>query len=313
MDNIRNPFAPGAGTPPPALVGREDTLNSARTTLARIKERKSAKSFLLVGLRGVGKTVLLNRFQEIAEATGYKTALVEASETKHLPALIVPPLRKILLSLDRAENVSEHVRRCLRVLRSFATSFKLQYGEFGLSIDPEIGCADSGDLETDLTELLLAVGEAALARGIPVSIMIDEMQYLEAKELSALIMAIHRVCQKQFPLLLMGAGLPQLIGLTGKTKSYAERLFDFPRIGQLQRADARNALLQPARREGEQFSVPALDAILDVTECYPYFLQEWGYHTWNAANTSPISVAAVQAAKSSCHQTPRREFLSGEI
>jgi hypothetical protein len=297
MDNIKNPFAPGAGTPPPALVGREDVLGAANVTLERIKEGRAAKSLLLIGLRGVGKTVLLNRFQEKAESLGYKTALIEASDTRHLPALIVPPLRKLLLTLDRAENVTEHVKRCLRVLRSFAASFKLQYGEVGLSIDPEIGCADSGDLETDLTELLVTVGEAARARGKPVSIMIDEMQYLEQRELSALIMAIHKICQKQLPLVLMGAGLPQLVGITGKTKSYAERLFDFPRIAQLQGNDARNALLQPVRREGEQFSVPALDLILEVTQGYPYFLQEWGYHTWNVANSSPISPAAVHAAK----------------
>lgn len=296
MDPVRNPFAPGAGTPPPALVGRESILDTARTTLARLRDGRSAKSVLLVGLRGVGKTVLLNRFEEIAANNGYKSSLIEASDTKRLPALIVPPLRKILMSLDRSENVCEHVKRCWRTLRSFAGSFKLTWGELGLSVDPEIGSADSGDLETDLSELFLAVGEAARARSTPVTIMIDELQYLEVKELSALIMAIHRINQKQLPLVLMGAGLPQLMGLAGKTKSYAERLFDFPRVAQLSRADAKEALLKPVRKEGEQFSVPALDAILDVTECYPYFIQEWGYHTWNVANTSPISAAAVHAA-----------------
>ena len=296
MDILRNPFAPGAGTPPPALVGRETVIESARVTLGRLKQGRAAKSLILVGLRGVGKTVLLNRFQEMADNDGYKTTLIEASDTKRLPALIVPSLKKILLSLDRAENVSEHVRRCMRVLRSFASSFKLSWGEFGVGVDPEVGSADSGDLETDLSELLLAVGEAAHARGAPVSIMIDEMQYLDPKELSALIMAIHKICQKQLPLVLMGAGLPQLVGITGKTKSYAERLFDFPRVAQLNKTDAKDALLKPVRKEGEQFSVPALDAILEVTECYPYFIQEWGYHTWNVANSSPISAAAVHAA-----------------
>lgn len=293
MDKVTNPFAPGAGTPPPELVGRQETLENARTSFARIKVGRPAKSFLLVGLRGVGKTVLLNRFQEIAEADGFKTFLVEAPDAKRLPALLVPALRKILLSLDRSENISEHVRQCWRVLKSFAQSFKIEYGDVGLSIESQIGSADSGDLETDLTDLFLVVGEAAKARGTPVAIMIDEMQYLDVKELSALIMAIHKVCQKQLPLMLVGAGLPQLVGLTGKTKSYAERLFDFPKIGQLGKKDAQDALQRPVRRENVQFAIPALDEILRVTEGYPYFLQEWGYHTWNVSNGSPISIGAV--------------------
>lgn len=297
MDRIANPFAPGAGTPPPELVGREDVLENARVSFSRIKNGRASKSFLLVGLRGVGKTVLLNRFQEIAEADGFKTFLVEAPDTKRLPALLVPALRKILLSLDRTENISEHVRRCWSVLKSFARSFKIEYGDVGLSINQEIGVADSGDLETDLTDLFVVIGEAAKARGHPVAILIDEMQYLETRELSALIMAIHKVCQKQLPLVLVGAGLPQLVGLTGKTKSYAERLFDFPKIGQLGSRDAQNALQRPVRRENVQFAVPALDEILQLTEGYPYFLQEWGYHTWNVSNGSPISVAAVKAAE----------------
>jgi hypothetical protein len=297
MDKIANPFAPGAGTPPPALVGREEVLENAKVSFARVKTGRAAKSFLLIGLRGVGKTVLLNRFQEIAEADGYKTILIEAPDTKRLPTLLVPALKKILLGLDRLENVSEHVKNGWRSLQSFAKSFKVEYGDFGVKFDPQIGVADSGDLETDLTDVLVTVGEAARARGIPVAIMIDEMQYLELKELSALIMAIHKVCQKQLPLMLVGAGLPQLVGLAGKTKSYAERLFSFPEIGKLGVKDAQNALIQPVRKENVQFAVPALDEILRLTEGYPYFLQEWGFHSWNVANGSPISLAAVKAAE----------------
>ncbi len=298
MDRVRNPFAPGAGTPPPALVGREEVLENARVTLARIKEGRSAKSFLLIGLRGVGKTVLLNRIQEMAEDAKYKAIFIEAPENKRLPALLTPALRQVLLSLDRIENVNEHVKRGLRVLKSFVGAFKLSMGDFDLAldIDPEKGTADSGDLEVDLPELLIAVAYAAEARGTPVTILIDEMQYLNENELSALIMAIHKVAQKKLPLLLIGAGLPQLVGLTGKSKSYAERLFDFPKIDKLLPQDAKNALQTPVRNESVSFSASALNEIISLTQGYPYFLQEWGYHTWNIADASPISLDAVKAA-----------------
>lgn len=300
MDRVKNPFAPGAGTPPPALVGREEVLENARVTLARVQEQRSAKSFLPIGLRGVGKTVLLNRFQEFAEETGYKAIFLEAPENKRLPALLVPALRQVLIGLDRSKAVNEHVKRGLRVLKSFAGAFKLSLGDFdlGLDLDPEIGQADSGNLENDLPELLLAVAQAGKARGVPVAILIDEMQYLNEDELSALIMSVHKIAQKQLPLLLIGAGLPQLVGLTGKSKSYAERLFDFPRIDRLAAPDARNALVEPARREQVEFENAALNEIVRVTQGYPYFLQEWGYHTWNFAEASPISLGATRAAHS---------------
>jgi hypothetical protein len=244
MDPIRNPFAPGAGTPPPALVGREEILKNAEIAFARVREKRPAKSFLLIGLRGVGKTVLLNRLEGLAEHIGYRALSIEAPENKRLPALLIPPLRQLLFLLDRHENLSERVKRALRILKSFAKSVKFKVGDvdIGIDIDPESGSADSGDLEADLPVLMVAVAEAAQARGLPVAIFIDEMQYLTESELSALIMAIHRIVQQQLPFLLVGAGLPQLVGLTGKSKSYAERLFDFPEVGALRVADAREAL-----------------------------------------------------------------------
>ena len=297
MDPVRNPFAPGAGTPPPELAGRGDIIGRAETTFARVRESRPSKSFLFVGLRGVGKTVLLNKMHEIAQAQGYKAVFIEATEDKALPALLYPYLRQLLLNLDRMEQLNEHVKRGLRVLRSFANSVKVKYEgiEVGLDIDPETGAADSGDLEADLPELMLAVAEAAASRKIPVALIVDEMQYLSEIELSALITAIHRINQKQLPLILVGAGLPQLVGLTGKAKSYAERLFDFPRVGALATLDAQNALQGPARREGCEFTNDALEEILRVTEGYPYFLQEWGYHAWNMAVSSPIKIGTVQS------------------
>jgi len=298
MDKLKNPFAPGAGTAPPELVGRSDVLDEAKLTFGRVKLERAARSFLLVGLRGVGKTVLLNRLQEMAAAENYKSISIEAPEGRRLPDLLIPKLRQLLLSLDRMQGVNDKVKRALGVLRSFGSAFKVKYGEveFGIGVDPEVGTADSGDLELDLPELLLTIGEAGKARDIPVAIFIDEMQYLTEQELSAIILSIHQVSQKRLPLLLIGAGLPQLVGLVGKSKSYAERLFEFPRIGALKAFDAKNALSIPVQKEGVSFDSAALDEIYRLTKGYPYFLQEWGYYTWNIATRSPITLGVVKSA-----------------
>ena len=298
MDEIRNPFSPGAGTPPPELAGRNVILDRVKILLARVREGRPEKSVLLVGLRGVGKTVLLNELEILAEQAGYKTILVEAHDSKSLSALLAPPLRKLLLSLDRMSNVSDKARRGLRVLKGFVNGVKLTVGdlEIGLDIEAEAGTADSGDLEADLPELFISVAEAAQDRKIPVAILLDEIQYLSAKELSALIMAMHKMAQKRLPLVLIGAGLPVLPGLAGESKSYAERLFDFPEVGPLQAVDAWHALRDPAQDEGADFTDEALDEIVRLTQGYPYFLQEWGYQSWNHAPHSPIQLADVQRA-----------------
>lgn len=298
MDPLHNPFSPGAGSPPPELAGRQQLLDQATLTLARIKAGRSAKSFFLIGLRGVGKTVLLNRIEAKAEAAGYLTVLVEAHERKPLPALLAPALRQTLFALDRMANLSEKAKRSLRVLKSFLSSIKLkvQEVEVGLDIDPERGVADSGDLEADLPELFVAIGEAAQDRGVGVAILIDELQYLSEDELSALIMAVHRISQKQLPVVVIGAGLPQLVALAGKSKSYAERLFAYPEVGPLSAADAAAALQEPAQTEGATFTDEAIADVVRVTQGYPYFLQEWGYQAWNLASASPIDAQAVEQA-----------------
>src|SRR5215469_1738681 len=251
MDPLENPFSPGAGSPPPELVGRDVILKDARIALHRLKAGRSAKSMILVGLRGVGKTVLLNRIQSIAEDDGYRALFVEAHESKPLPALLIPSLRQVLFSLDTLENVSEKVKRGFRVLRSFMVGLtaKAKVGdlELELGVRPETGTADSGDLEADLSELFVAVAEAAADRERAVALCIDELQYLSDEELSALIMALHRVAQKSLPLVMVGAGLPQIIGLAGKSKSYAERLFDYPAVGALAPKEAGTPRQPPVR------------------------------------------------------------------
>lgn len=298
MDPIANPFSPGAGSPPPELVGRDAILSQTKVLLGRTKQRRPEKSVLLTGLRGVGKTVLLNEMDRLAQADGYRTILVEAHEDKALGALLAPHLRKLLFDLDRVAGMGDKAKRGLAVLKSFIGAVKVTVAdvEFGLDIEPERGTADSGDIEVDFPNLLVAVAEAAEERQTPVAILLDEIQYLKSTELSALIMAMHRMQQRQLPLVLLGAGLPILPGLAGDSKSYAERLFSFPDLGPLSRPDAYKALRDPVKAAGVAIEDDALAEIFRLTEGYPYFLQEWGYQSWNRAAASPITLQIVKEA-----------------
>lgn len=252
----------------------------------------------MVGLRGVGKTVLLNRMKAIASEEGFETAFIEAHEGKTLPELLVPSLRSCLYKLSTLENAKDKARRGIRVLKSFLSALKVSMSdiEFGISVDPETGSADSGDLEADLPELMLAVGEAAKAAGKPLAILLDELQYLSEAEFSALIMSVHRINQDQLPVALIGAGLPQILALAGNSKSYAERLFRYPEIGALNREDAIAAIVNPAKEEGVHMEDAAVEQILTVTERYPYFLQQWAYESWNIADGEIITEATVALA-----------------
>ncbi len=296
MDPRNNPYVPGAGTPPPELAGRHEVLERAEIALTRVQRGRPSKSLIVVGLRGVGKTVLLVRFQRQAEALGYQATLIEAHEGKQLPELLVPALRRILLGLSISAAAGDKGRRALRVLRSFMGSVKITWNDLELGIEPLAGTADSRDLEHDLADLFIAVGEAAAERGTAVALCIDEMQYLSEAEFSALIMATHKVSQLQLPLIVVGAGLPQIVGLAGQSKSYAERLFDYPRVGALAENDARQALSQPAADMGVQFEPEALQQLVAVTRGYPYFLQQWGYEVWNVADSNLITCRDVDQA-----------------
>lgn len=298
MDKIRNPFSPGAGSPPPELAGREGIFEQARVLLGRVRSRRPEKSILMTGLRGVGKTVLLNEIERMAQRDGYRTISVEAHEGKHLALLLAPQLRRLLFELDRIAGAGDKVRRGIAVLKSFVGAIKVSVGEveIGLDIEPEPGSADSGDLEVDLPDLFAAVAEAAEERQTAVAVFIDEIQYFSPPELSALIMAMHKMQQRQLPLALLGAGLPILPGLAGESKSYAERLFSFPDIGPLAEADAAKALRDPIRAAGEEIDADALREIFGLTKGYPYFIQEWGYQAWNHAAASPITVQIIHEA-----------------
>ncbi|MDA8137947.1 MAG: ATP-binding protein [Desulfobacteraceae bacterium] len=311
MDKIKNPFSPGAGSPPPELAGRDAILEQARVLFGRIKEKRPEKSILMTGLRGVGKTVLLNEMEQMAIHNGYRTILLEAHEDKKLSLLIIPELRRLLFGLDRIAGAGDKVRRGISVLKSFIGGVKLSVGEveFGLDIDAERGSADSGDLETDLPNLFAAVAEAAEERRTCIAILIDEIQYLNSSELSALIMAMHKMQQKQYPLLLVGAGLPILPGMAGESKSYAERLFNFPDIGPLSKEESARAIREPIESAGEKIHEQALIDIFHLTNGYPYFLQEWGYQAWNHAKFSPITTLIIKEATSMVEQRLDENFF----
>jgi hypothetical protein len=311
MDPIKNPFSPGAGSPPPELVGRDAILEQARILLGRVREKRSEKSFLVTGLRGVGKTVLLNEMERLAGEAGYRTILIEAQEAKKLPALLAPPLRRLLFDLDRMAGMGDKAKRGLAALKGFVGSIKVTAGdiELGLDIDAERGIADSGDLEADLPDLLTAVAEAADERRTGIAILIDEVQYLSVIELSALIMGMHRMQQRRLPLVLVGAGLPVLPALAGESKSYAERLFSFPDLGPLSEQDAAKAIRDPLRATGVEIEAEALREIYRLTQGYPYFLQEWGYQSWNRAAASPISMGVVRSATSTVIERLDQNFF----
>jgi hypothetical protein len=311
MDPIKNPFSPGAGSPPPELVGRAPILEQSRILLGRTRIGKPEKSLLLTGLRGVGKTVLLNEIRRMARTDGCYTAFIEAHEDKPLAPLIASQLKTLFFELNRIAHTGDRVKRGLRVLRSFLGGLKLSMGDFelGLDIDPETGAADSGDIEMDLPNLFEAAGEAARERESVIALFIDEIQYFSRKELGALIMAMHRIQQNQLPVVLVGAGLPVLPGLAGESKSYAERLFSFPDVGALSEEDSARAISEPAQAAGVIVEPDALAEIYRLTRGYPYFIQEWGYQTWNLGERSPITPSVVQSATAAVIPRLDRNFF----
>ena len=298
MDPRTNPYAPGAGTPPPELAGRDELREEAAIALDRIRAGLAAKSLMIVGLRGTGKTVLLNRIARDAETRGFTTLFLEAPENLSLPGLLAPALRAALLKMSRSRAAGDAAKRALRALAGFVRSMKVSYADIAFEVDlgSEPGLADSGDLQHDLSELLQSCGEAARASETTLTLAIDELQYVDNDQLGALIAALHRAAQLQLPVTLVGAGLPQLTVLTGRAKSYAERLFRFVEIGPLDEDAAALAIEEPAHRLGVSYTPDAVGAILRRTQSYPYFLQEWGKHCWDCAEDSPVEVDDIESA-----------------
>lgn len=311
MNPVDNPFAPGAGSPPPELAGRDLIREQMTVSIKRLRKGRPAKSMMLVGLRGVGKTVLLDQMMKDASADGVVTIRIEAPEGRSLPALLAPQLRLGLLKLSKVAAATDAAVRGLRALAGFASKLKVTFNdiEVGLDYDAEPGLADNGDLEGDLTALLEQVGRAAAAAATLVAIYIDELQYVEEPQLAALISALHRCAQLQLPITVVGAGLPQLRGRMGEAKSYAERLFEFASIGPLLPQEAKEAIEKPIEQEGVKIDADAVGQIIAYTRGYPYFVQEWGKHAWDIAAQSPITLADVNAASTEAIATLDESFF----
>ena len=291
MDPRLNPYSPGAGNPPPEFSGRDQIVEQADIALDRIKVGRPARGFILYGLRGVGKTVLLNKIALEAEAKNLFVVRIESPEDRSLPAILIPTIRSTLLKISKGEALKNKLAKAMRAIGGFANALKIKYSdiEVGLNFEKEAGVADSGDLELDLVDLLTTVGEAAAENGTAIVIAIDDLQYVPEEQLAALITALHRVSQKQLPVTMVAAGLPQLLGQMGRAKSYAERLFEFIPVDKLDDTSAKNALCKPAIQENAAYNDDAIQEILRQTQGYPYFLQEWGKHSWNIAERSPIT------------------------
>ena len=308
MSPLDNPFAPGAGTPPPELAGRDELLDAIHIATERTRRRNSARSVLLLGLRGVGKTVLLDRVHDEAQGAGLATVMLEVTDRNSLPALLAAELHPVLLRLSRQQRVHDLAVRALRVLAGFVSGLKLKYGDFELAIDAPVepGVADSGNLELDLTALFEALGAAASASDTALVVIVDEMQYVPKAELSALSAALHRAAQRRLPILLAAAGLPQLRGRVAEAKTYAERLFEFREVGPLDEKASGDAVAKPIRARNADIAPDALQTIVEETRGYPYFLQEWGKHAWDVAERSPIDSGDVGRASTEVRRAASR-------
>ena len=300
MDSIRNPYTPNAGATPEIVAGRAEYVRAFGVLLERLRRGRTEQSMILTGLRGVGKTVLLNEFAEQARAAKWEVVEVEASkhEDAHFRQLFASLLRSALLQISPRKRWNDRARRAAEVLTSFALSVNPE-GTWTMTWDvaPAEGLADHGDLAMDLTDVLVAVGEAAQDSGRGIAILVDEVQFLQSRQLEALIQALHKTVQRRLPVTFVGAGLPQIAELAGDAKSYAERLFRFPMVDSLAETDARDALTTPAEREGARFTEDAVSLALEITKGYPYFIQELGYQVWEIAEGPTITAEDIDTAR----------------
>ncbi|MGF6401606.1 type II secretory pathway predicted ATPase ExeA [Pseudomonas frederiksbergensis] len=299
MNPISNPYMPGAGLPPPVLAGREALRERVRIGMARLRVGRSAKSVLMVGLHGVGKTVLLEQMRLDAEGEGVHTLWIDDPEQRSLPPVLAPQLRLVLLHLSQIEAAQDTAQRALSALAGFTQALEGPLNDrlIDLDFDTEAaGLAEHGHLEGGFTTLLEHAGLAAKQASSALVLFIDEFHCIEAAQLSGLIVVLQRCAQSRLPIMVVGAGLPQLRARVGNAKAYAERLFDYPAIGPLSEVEAAQAIVQPAAEEGVAFDAEAVDLIVEKTRGYPFFLQAWASHAWDAASTSPISLADVERA-----------------
>ena len=300
MDPIRNPYAPGAGQRPPELAGRDDQLRAFNVVLERIARSKPERSIVLTGLRGVGKTVLLNALRSAAVRAHWGTGKLEARPDQRLRRPISAALHIAVRELGHPQG--DEVDHVLGVIKAFAQREAAPNARIrdrwspGIDVAAVSGRADSGDIEIDLVELLTDVGGLAADVGRGVAIFVDEMQDLGPEDVSAVCAACHEISQSGLPLIVVGAGLPHLPAVLSASKSYSERLFKYSRIDRLDRMAADLALQLPAKGEGAEFRQDALEAMYAATGGYPYFIQAYGKVAWDSAPSSPITAEDIRVA-----------------
>ncbi|AZZ56289.1 ATP-binding protein [Rathayibacter iranicus] len=300
MDAVDNPYTPNAGARPEILIGRDEQTEAFRTLLRRLRRGRTDQSMIITGLRGVGKTVLLNSFRSIAQEENWE--VIEFEAVKHgegqFRQVIASQLKAALLRLSPRARWSDRGRNAAAALSAFAVSVGADGAwSIGWDVPPAEGLADHRDLGLDLTDVLVAVGEAAAEQGEGIVLLIDEVQFLDSSQLEALIQAIHKTVQRNLPVTFVGAGLPQIAELAGDAKSYAERLFTFPRIGSLHPDAAAAALREPAAAEGATYDDEAVELAVTITRGYPYFIQELGYQVWTVATANRITQEDVEFAR----------------
>lgn len=296
MNKVQNPFVPGAGITPPEIAGRDSVLEGVKISCLRALQGRVPRSFMLTGLRGVGKTVLLTQIDSEAQRIGCIVSKVESPENNTLADLLYPLMKIALLKLSKAELAKDVVAKGLRALRNFAKSFKLKIDEVEITLETEPGVADSGNLEFDVPDMFELIGNAAKAQKKAWILLIDEVQYLKQDELAAILVAMHKMAQKGLPVVFVGAGLPQVARLAGEAKSYSERLFEWCKIGPLTPISVEIAVRNPVEEGGAKISQEALDKISEITQGYPFFIQTLAYYAWNEAQPSSITVEDVKNA-----------------
>ena len=298
MDAAANPYSMGAGNPPPALTGRDAQEQQFRTLLARLGNGLSDRSMIVSGLRGVGKTVLLLEFESIAKDAEWTVPRpIEIKSDTDFRAELADAAYQALLQLSARKALGDRLKAFTGLLRSFKVGASAE-GSLEFSFDPDVVSGSTGDLERDLTYLFEELGQTARAHETGVVFLVDEMQFLARDELEAVAAAMHRMSQMTLPVALVGTGLPQLPGLAVEAKSYAERLFAYPKLGPLSKAAARQALVAPAAARGVAWDDGALIRIIDESGCYPAFIQAYGKEAWNQAPRSPIRAVDVESAES---------------
>lgn len=276
---LPNPYRPGAGMAPAYLAGRDKTIKEAEGILQAVNYGFSARSVVYYGLRGVGKTVLLNYIENLVEDMDIPSEYMEIAEReKSFQTQLSLHIYKLINKLSLVKNIENQVKKALSILKAFTIKYAVE--NISIEINPARGISDTGILSNDMTELFLALGNIAQKQNKGCVIFIDEIQYMKESEFEALIEAIHRVNQKGYPIVIFAAGLPKIAKIAGSVKSYAERLFDFVEIGSLNKKESALALIEPVKRFNTKYADEAVDKILDITQGYPYFIQEYGKWVW---------------------------------